>query len=210
MKKRKGSSSPRGGDASSSQKTRINASFDSIVEGVSSGELESLGQALSAIRLAFDPAAVTMSSTNLPDAVLKLSQVLTEASEAAQKVFRLVEAQKELLLEGERCLTDLEKLAREPQGSADAALKLVATYQGINRNLSAVGHEIVMAQEFEDLSGQKIKKVLRLLCDMECSLRSLLQQFKIEIPSAQSVGEPGEDGDIDQDAANRILKDLGF
>lgn len=210
MKKRKGSCSPGTDDTSSSAKTHVNASFNSIVASVAAGELEALGQTLSGIRLAFDPAAVTMSSTNLPDAVLKLSSVLTETSEATQKVFKLVEAQKELIQQGERCLGEMEQLLREPQRDSVRALDRVSTYREINRGLNAVNHEIVMSQEFEDLSGQKVKKVLRLLCDMECYLRALLQQFKIEVPSVKSASEAEEDGDLDQDEANRILKDLGF
>lgn len=171
----------------------------------------SFHEALWGLRTEFDPSTVTMASTNIPDAILKLSAVLTETSESSQKVFTLVDKHQEILKQSERCLGELEHVLNDSQCSQEAISTFIHRQRILNQALQAVSQDIVMSQEFQDLCGQRVKKVVKLLCDVECYLRALFQLLKIELPSTQRSAEQKEqDKDIDQASADNLLKELGL
>lgn len=163
------------------------------------------------LRTEFDPSAVTMSSTNIPDAILKLSTVLTETSESSHKVFTLVDKHNDVLKQSERYLADFERESRESLPSKEAITTLIHRQRILNQAAHALSHEVVMSQEFQDLCGQRVKKVVKLLCDIECYLRALFDLLQIELPSTQrSAEQKEEDKDIDQASADILLKELGL
>jgi len=182
-----------------------------IIRSESSQKLALLRETLMGIRSEFDPASVSMSSTNIPDAILKLSAVLTETSEATTKVFDLVESHQKISKKGEELLSELERCAQQ-QGSLDATAvaAFVSKFRILNHAMHAVSHDIVISQEFQDLCGQKIKKVLRLVCDVECYLRALLDQLHIELPSGKSAAEIEAEQAVDQESTDQLLKELGL
>jgi chemotaxis regulatin CheY-phosphate phosphatase CheZ len=61
------------------------------MSGQSGEATHMLEEILGSLKREFDPASITMTSTNIPDAIIKLSSVLVETSEATTKVFQLVE-----------------------------------------------------------------------------------------------------------------------
>lgn len=172
--------------------------------------LSLLYQTVWGLRSEFDPASVTMSSTNIPDAIIKLSTVLTDTDNASNKVFELVDRHSKLLKQTEREIADLERTCQN--GPVDPALVVgyINRHRALNNAMQSVSHEIVTSQEFQDLCGQKIKKVMRLMCDMECYLRALFSQLKVEVPSAKTAAQAEEDKDIDQASTDALLKELGF
>lgn len=171
----------------------------------------SFHEALWGLRREFDPSAVTMASTNIPDAILKLSAVLTETSESSQKVFNLVDKHQEILKQSERYLGELEHALNEARCSPKAISAFIHRQRVLNQAVQAVSHDIVMSQEFQDLCGQRVKKVVKLLCDVECYLRALFQLLQIELPSTQRSAEQKEqDKDIDQSSTDELLKELGL
>jgi chemotaxis protein CheZ len=199
-----GEKSPAGTD------TELRAALSDIISTAQKTKFEALCETLQHIRVSFDPASVTMTSTNIPDASTKLAAALEESQEAAHKVFSLVEEQKALL---ERCdthLSAMEQLASQPSVSPQDLLRLIKDHRSLNKTIRERAHDIVIAQESQDLVGQKIKKVLKLVHEVEAHLRSLLSYFRIEIPGSSALDDTGADDDIDQDAANQILKDFGL
>lgn len=182
-----------------------------IIGSESSQKLALLRETLMGIRSEFDPASVSMSSTNIPDAILKLSAVLTETSEATTKVFDLVEGHQKITKKSEELLSELERCAQQ-QGTLDAAAvaAFVSKFRVLNHAMHAVSHDIVISQEFQDLCGQKIKKVMRLVCDVECYLRALLDQLHIELPSGKSAAEIEAEQAVDQESTDQLLKELGL
>lgn len=172
--------------------------------------LSVLHETIWALRAEFDPAAVTMSSTNIPDAIVKLSSVLSDTSEACDKVFQLIENQQKIIKQGERFLSELEIVAKQPHVAPAALEAFITRYRAINNAMLSVSNDIVITQEFQDLCGQKVKKVVKLLCDTECYLRELFKQFKVPLPSAKSAAQEREDAAIDQASADSLLKELGL
>jgi chemotaxis regulatin CheY-phosphate phosphatase CheZ len=182
-----------------------------IICSESSQKLALFRETLMGILSEFDPSSVSMSSTNIPDAILKLSAVLTETSEASTKVFDLIESHQKISKKGEELLAELERCAQQ-QGSLDVTTvaAFVSKFRVLNHAMHAVSHDIVLSQEFQDLCGQKIKKVLRLVCDVECYLRALLDQLHIDLPSGKSAAEIEADQSVDQESTDQLLKELGL
>jgi chemotaxis protein CheZ len=161
------------------------------------------------LRSDFDPSSVTMSSTNIPDAVNKLESVLTDTAFAANSVFTLLNRQEELLKRGEAKLQELETRALHTTLSASDIHEFVASYRGLNKDLIGLSTQIVTTQEYQDLCGQRIQKVLKLIKEMESSLTSLLQQMKISLPATPEVIPEGEQK-VEQDSVDDILKGFGI
>jgi chemotaxis regulatin CheY-phosphate phosphatase CheZ len=188
----------------------LHAAMAELVSTESNDAIHNLEGILDSLKREFNPASVTMTSTNIPDAVTKLSSVLLETSQAAARVFQLVERQKSLVEENERCLAAIERLVRENPIDSGAIVREVAKSRETNVALRQVSHEIVMTQEFQDLSSQKVQKVIRLIGGLDSSLRALLTHFKIATSLEGSVENSAENADIDQGGADDILKGFGI
>jgi chemotaxis protein CheZ len=125
----------------------------------------------------------------LPDAQSRLSYIARLTGEAAEKVLNEVEVAKTeqaLIAERGRQLTDT---IRRVPGLAKAMPELLAWSQDVVTNSEksdARLTEIMMAQDFHDLTGQVIARVVQLASTIEEQLLGLLLQ------SAPS-GQPGQD-----------------
>jgi chemotaxis regulatin CheY-phosphate phosphatase CheZ len=181
-----------------------------IVASQSRDALNHLAETVEHLRREFDPSSVTMSTTNIPDSITKLSAVLTETSQAATKVFALVDEQKRLLKEGDGYLQELEELAKKDAVDSKRLLSIIAQCRRAHQEIGSSAHEIVVSQEFQDLSGQKVKKVIKLITGVETYLRTLLGYLKVPLPSAHTQETADHDTDIDQAVADSILKDFGL
>jgi chemotaxis protein CheZ len=161
------------------------------------------------IRGEFDPAAVTMSSTNIPDAVKKLESVLDETAQATNAVFALLGKNDALIKQGEELLSKLEATCNNSTPSVSSLLEFVATYRNLNRSMITNATELVTTQEFQDLCGQRIQKVIRLVRDVETNLVKLLNQLKITLPETPTIVPEGEQR-VNQDSVDDLLKDFGI
>jgi chemotaxis regulatin CheY-phosphate phosphatase CheZ len=151
-----------------------------------------------------------MTSTNIPDAILKLSSVVDETNQAAQRVFALVERQKTLLKKNENHAATLEALMRSSPVDSHAAIKELTQSKAALSELHSLAHQIVEAQEFQDLCGQKVDKVIKLLSGLDDRLRLLFSQLRYPLPAPSTPAEELENSDIDQGAADDILKRFGL
>lgn len=173
--------------------------------------LAAFHEALWGLRSQLDPSSVTMTSTNIPDAIVKLSAVLHETNEASQKVFALTDKHSEIAKRCDAILNELEAAAKAPQPDTRSIAELASRCRALNQASQAVAHEIVMAQEFQDLCGQRVKKVTKLLCDVECYLRVLLSLLRVDIPSGHASAEKKEgDDDLNQSSTDKLLEELGL
>ncbi len=116
---------------------------------------------------------------NLPDARSRLNYIATKTADAAEKVLDLVDKAK---ADQEHIATETRRLA---QLIVADPVKAVATGQVLNfvqdvetRTAAIDGHltDIMMAQDFHDLTGQVVAKVVTLANDLEDSLVKLLVQ----------------------------------
>lgn len=151
-----------------------------------------LHDALAELRV--DPRISELASNEIPDAREKLSWVLTLTEQAAHTVINAVE-------EG---LPVASRISAN--GAADAALR--ADGQRLHQLLS----DILMAQSFQDLTGQAIRRVIEVSGELEKQLALLLHRSgarAAETP-AKKCAQPGAQKLQGQDEVDALLSGLGF
>ena len=161
------------------------------------------------------------SAHDLPDARSRLSYIARKTGESADRVLTAVEqakrehqairaASKQM---AQRCGADPARLLPAPEVLAFAGTVECAATR-IDRQLT----DIMMAQDFHDLTGQVVAKVVSLVIDLEDSLLQLLMQAApAEVVSpAASVGGAviGRSAATDvvstQREVDELLASLGF
>ncbi len=161
---------------------------------------------------------VTMHSTTLPDAVDKLEEVLKVTFQAADKTLNSVEEQNTILSSSYEALGEaLETLKPDniPDETVRTTLKemLEAERERVERSL-AINNEIMMTQEFQDLTGQALKKVIKLVQGMKDNISALIEIFGAEdlppVQVAQESEQALDENKLDQGDVDSVLKDCGF
>lgn len=188
----------------------LHAILKELTEGSSHGRISRLEELLSSLAKEFLPSTVTMTATNIPDAIHKLSSVVSETAEAAQRVLDLAERQNALLKAHEIHSAAAIRILHQAPNDARAALRELEKSSSAIKEMRALSHKIVEAQEFQDLCSQKVEKVIRLLSSIDDRLRLLFEHLHYPLPSDSATGEEAGEGDIGQDAADDILKRFGI
>ena len=160
----------------------------------------------------------------LPDARERLQYVRSMTEQAATKVLNLVEAAQEdaeaVRKKGRELSDALNRLALSSnisQERARALMKLCAAYASDAASFAAreksLHTEIMMSQDFQDLSGQVINKVSKMLERAEPPLQDLIAS----LPAPTAAAEPEELGGVQtpdkalkQDDVDDLLASLGF
>jgi chemotaxis regulatin CheY-phosphate phosphatase CheZ len=171
--------------------------------------LESFHTTVWSLRNDFDPGAISMTSTRLPEASRGLDKVLVRAGDAARKVLHLVDEQQRALAQGERWMKEFERQLE--QGSLDhKSLQIgLAECRAVSKRISEISSEMVYTQEFEDLCGQVIYKVKQLIIRLEDDIRTLLEHLKVELPNTSQAAQR-EMTPADQAGVDDILKGFGI
>ena len=119
------------------------------------------------------------SAENLPDARSRLSYIARKTGEAADRVLTAVEEGKQ---EHDTIRAAARQLAQrcgaDParQLPAGEVLAFAATVEAAAGRIDQRLTDIMMAQDFHDLTGQVVAKVVALVIDLEDSLLKLLKQ----------------------------------
>lgn len=188
-----------------------------------------------------DPRIEKMTADDLPDAQNRLQYVIERTEDAANRTMDAVEASLPLADNLSTRLNDIapewEKLmSRDIELSEFKALchqvdKFMKQAQGDATHLQGLLTEVLMAQDFQDLTGQVIRRVIELVQEVEVSLIELLRVFgdqeraraershtdnkKISSNSTKAEGpiiNPDERDDVvaGQDEVDDLLSSLGF
>jgi chemotaxis protein CheZ len=164
----------------------------------------------------------------LPDARSRLNFVVEKTSEAAHRVLNSVDAAKV----GKRGLDDqsreLMQLLGQPGTSAIPAAAVLAYVQSVQSHTTELDQhltDIMLAQDFHDLTGQVVRKILDMATALEDSLVHLLvQSAPEELQSLTTKPEPAsadlqgpvvagtQQGDVvsNQGEVDDLLASLGF
>lgn len=164
----------------------------------------------------------------LPDARERLSYVRSMTEQAATKVLNLVEAAQgdaeAVRRKGMELSDALSRLALSSDLSVERAramMKLCAAYAADAASFAAreksLHTEIMMSQDFQDLSGQVINKVSKMLERAEGPLSELTGDLVAAIPAPTAAPEVQEltgvqtpDKALKQDDVDDLLASLGF
>ncbi|HEX7641624.1 MAG TPA: protein phosphatase CheZ [Burkholderiaceae bacterium] len=150
-------------------------------------------------------------ASEFPSARERLLHIATLTEKAANTVLSKVE---ETLPLQDKMLDAAEKL---PQGLPSEFKDFAAISTASARETRAALSEIMMAQDFQDLTGQLIKKVVTLLERTETELLRLLIDAAppgtmTEVKKEELMAGPGAPGSValDQGSVDDLLADLGF
>ena len=159
----------------------------------------------------------------LPDAKSRLSYIARLTGEAAEKVLNRVElakAQQDLISTEAQRIADM--IVKDPVGAVARGhvLNFVHSVQRSSQEVDSHLTEIMMAQDFHDLTGQVITRVVALTSTIEEQLVRLLIETA---PAAPIVPEPpknlhgpvvnpegNQDVVTDQSQVDDLLASLGF
>ncbi|MCL0033340.1 protein phosphatase CheZ [Thermodesulfovibrionales bacterium] len=149
-------------------------------------------------RDAVDPKLKDMAIADIPNAADKLNHVIDKTEEAAHKTMSIVE----------RSILEMDEVAshiRNIEGPEDSREYLKGFKDRLEDDLT----EILMTQSFQDLTGQIIKKVIKLIEDVEKELVNLVATFGVKIEEGKIV-KVFETEKVSQSDVDDLLKDLGF
>lgn len=146
---------------------------------------------------ALDPKIKEMANTEVPDAIDRLNFVIEKTEEAANKTMGIVE---KYLMQ----MDELSANIRQLNGHDDA----VRYIKNFKNNLEDDLSELITTQSFQDLTGQTIKKVIKLVGDLEEELVKMITTFGLKAESSAAdniVYEKVSQTDVDD-----LLKEFGF
>ena len=183
-----------------------------------------------------DPKIANLATDDIPDAKERLSYVMNMTEQAANKTMDAVDSSLPLADKINNALTELKPewdklMQRQIQlGEFKSLCYSINEFMESTEQDSAQLHlnmtEIMMAQDFQDLTGQVIKRVIELVKDVEDSLIHLLTVFgepesnkaNEETKAVDNNGVEGpiidaetrEDAVSSQDEVDDLLSSLGF
>lgn len=153
----------------------------------------------------------------LPDARQRLNFVVDKGAAAADKVLTLVELAK---AEHRAMATTMREIQSHLAVPGDAALAaLIARFDASRERSDANLTEIMLAQDFHDLTGQVVVKVISLAAELEASLvRLLVRRTAVEPLPAQApllqgpvvTATAGDSVVTSQLEVDELLASLGF
>ncbi|MBN2654462.1 MAG: protein phosphatase CheZ [Nitrospirae bacterium] len=157
-----------------------------------------LHDSIRSFKEALDPKLKDMAVSDMPNAVDKLQFVITKTEEAANKTMEIVETH----------ILSMDELAghiRNLQGSEESVAYLKDFKNKFEDNLT----EILTTQSFQDITGQTIKKVIKLVGDIEEELVKMITTFGFKMDSgSKSAADEAEK--VSQSDVDDLLKELGF
>ncbi|MEO5689474.1 MAG: protein phosphatase CheZ [Burkholderiaceae bacterium] len=159
----------------------------------------------------------------LPDARSRLSYIATKTAEAANKVLNTVDAAKiehRQISEATRAMAAMIVADPVKAVASGAVMNFVNEVESSTKRIDDHLTDIMMAQDFHDLTGQVVAKVVTLANDLEDSLVKLLIQVVPEgvrglvdpsVLNGPVVNAEGRtDVVTDQGEVDDLLASLGF
>lgn len=157
-----------------------------------------LHDSLKSFKEAIDPRLKDMAIKEMPSAIDNLQFVIEKTEEAANKTMGVVE---KYILGMDDLATHIRNL-KEPEES-------VSYLKDFKNKLEDDLTEILTAQSFQDITGQTIKKVIKLVGDIEEELVRLIATFGVKIEEGKKV-ETMIPEKVSQEDVDDLLKEFGF
>lgn len=153
----------------------------------------------------------------LPDASDKLQWVINKTEEAAERTITLVEKHLGYQEKVSAIIKQLQQSLEKAGGLKEEDAQALDYLKTMNQELPKDLMDILIAQDFQDLTGQIIKRVIHLIADIEKQLVKILTIFGVKMESApKSEGAQGpaikkdETVVTDQSEVDDLLKGFGF
>lgn len=172
----------------------------------------------------------SMAQTSLADAPEKLNAIIRLTADAANEVISLAEQQEHSLRTAERLLHAMKnQFDADPTIAQKTRLAFEAFYQSELQQINAskdLNQNILMAQSYQDITGQHAKKVIRTIDTVKKNILGFFSLFQKDVET--NIVEMNEavaqralrddklhedqegDNSMNQDDVDDILKSLDF
>lgn len=157
-----------------------------------------LHDSIKSFKEALDPKLKGLAESEMPNAVDQLNFVISKTEDAANKTMGIVE---KYLLSMDELSSHLRKL-KEPE-------ETVSYLKSFKNSLEDDLTEVLTTQSFQDLTGQTIKKVIKLVGELEEELVRLIASFGMKIET-KSLQQEATQEKVSQSDVDDLLKDFGF
>lgn len=168
-----------------------------------------LHNALADFKSIIDPKLKSMALEDMPELSDRLNWVISKTEDAADKTISIMEknitSQSDLIKR-----LDILDSAFKDENKHKKEKEALKFLRDAIEDMNTDCMEVIVAQEFQDITGQIIKKVITLVSDLERELVGLIRVFgvKIEPESHRGLKEGAQlNGQEDVDA---LLKEFGF
>ncbi|MGB9715089.1 MAG: protein phosphatase CheZ [Thermodesulfovibrionales bacterium] len=155
-----------------------------------------LHDSLVSFRESIDPKFKEIATVEVPNAIDRLQFVIDKTEEAANKTLGVVE---KYILSMDELASHIRNI-KEPEAS-------VTYLKEFKNSLEDDLTEILTAQSFQDITGQTLKKVIKLVGDIEEELVRLITHFGLKIEQKVKTETPSN---ISQNDVDNLLKEFGF
>lgn len=156
-----------------------------------------LHDSLREFKNALDPRIKQIADEEVPTAVDSLEYVITKTEDAANRTMGIVEKY-------QQDLGDFSSQLGKIKNPKKAVEYLNEFKASLNKDLT----EIMLAQEFQDITGQTIRKVIELVNAIEAELVGLITTFGVKADAGKKEIKLAQK--ISQDAVDELLKEFGF
>lgn len=157
-----------------------------------------LHNSITEFKVALDPRLKRLAREEMPNAVDSLQFVIEKTEDAANRTMGIVEK----YIAG---IGELSRHIEKLKGPKQSVGYLKSFSQYLSRDLT----EILIAQEYQDITGQTIRKVIDLLNSMEVELVKLIATFGVKL-DASPVEEKEIEEKVTQNDVDDLLKGFGF
>jgi chemotaxis signal transduction protein/chemotaxis regulatin CheY-phosphate phosphatase CheZ len=157
-----------------------------------------LHNSITEFKVALDPRLKRLAREEMPNAVDSLQFVIEKTEDAANRTMGIVEK----YIAG---IGELSKHIEKLKGPKQSVGYLKSFSQSLSSDLT----EILIAQEYQDITGQTIRKVIDLVNAMEVELVKLIATFGVKL-DASPVEEKEIEEKVTQNDVDDLLKGFGF
>jgi chemotaxis signal transduction protein/chemotaxis regulatin CheY-phosphate phosphatase CheZ len=179
------------------------------------GELENLAtyisKTMSNLQL-LDPSVRISAERDIPSASQQLSEVVKSTEEATNTIISLTET----LMDHQAALGKaIEKLKRSKYRNCKH-LEIIEQIERLHWEDEKTLMEIITNLSFQDLTGQRINKIVTMVATVQAKLCDLIRAFglSVRVPEAEPAAEPSpepsaeETGKLAQDSVDSLLNQL--
>lgn len=175
-------------------------------------ELSSLASFVDQTKQGIDSveSAVKTGSEKFPEASTQLHAVTGDLENAANTIMTIVE---EMMQDNECLEGSLGQLSEWMEGldasEREKGAELVEKAREVNTRSKSAMMDMFANLSFHDLSGQKLKKIIKSLTLVENKLLDLAKKFGLNLEEYQNQDNGAQELPVDQDMVDKLLKELG-
>ena len=160
-----------------------------------------------------------LAQAEIIDASERLQHILEMTDKAANRTMDLTEEGLNLLTERDRTMTELQDLLEKQAATGPSnSVEILQQLRAQDEQLQELLTNILVAQDYQDLTGQIIQRIVKLMREVDQGLLDLIRRYGRPLPAAEPDTERGLQGPLHEESKDKqsqadvddLLQQLGF